>query len=151
MPDCPVTRPISASILRGLFSLIFGLVLSIQPLFVRAAVRSDLILETVDTSSPRATLKGFMTVMTERYEMTLGPQSLFQTYLRSDRLFPEKVDIKETVDMLQRDRAMSLKFLDLTDIPVAISEQSGWRLTLQLMEIFHHLSLIHISEPTRPY
>ncbi len=146
MPDCPATRPISASILRGLFSLIFGLVLSIQPLFVRAAVRSDLILETVDTSSPRATLKGFMTVMTERYEMTLGPQSLFQTYLRSDRLFPEKVDIKETVDMLQRDRAMSLKFLDLTDIPVAISEQSGWRLTLQLMEIFHHIPMPSLSD-----
>lgn len=128
-------------ILRIILSLIFGVGLFVASKGVTAAARSEAILETADTSSPRATLNGFMGVMRERYDATMGPNSVFQTYLRSGRLFPEKFDIKETLAMIERDRAMSAKFLDLSDIPEAIAEQSAWRLTLQLMEIFNHIPM----------
>lgn len=111
-----------------------------------AAARSDSILETADTSSPRATLKGYLEVMNERYENTMGPNSMIMTYLRSGRLYPEKFDIKETITLIERDRAMSAKFLDLSDLPAAIAEQSAWRLTLQLMEIFRHIPMPQINE-----
>jgi MscS family membrane protein len=133
-------------IFRIILSLIFSLGLFVDSKGVSAAARSDAILETADTSSPRSTLNGFMGVMRERYDATMGPNSVFQTYLRSGRLFPEKFDIKETLGMIERDRAMSAKFLDLSDIPEAIAEQSAWRLTLQLLEIFNHIPMPPSSE-----
>jgi MscS family membrane protein len=134
-----------APFVRPFLALLLGLFLNGQSPILEAAVRSESILETADTSSPRATLKGFMDVMDERYA-SMGPNSVFQTYLRSGRLYPEQFDIKETLAMIQRDRAMSAKFLDLSDIPEAIAEQSAWRITLQLIEIFKHIPMPSLDE-----
>ncbi len=141
MPHLPASPQRPAGFAQFLLSLVIFFVVALQPHDVRAALRPDLVLETVDTSSPRATLNGFMAVMNERYQATIAPNSLIQTYLRSGRLFPEKFDIKEAIAMVQRDRAMSAKFLDLREVPLAIQEQSAWRLTLQLMEIFNHIPM----------
>ena len=129
-----------------LWSGLLGLLLLSQSPALIAAVRSDSILETADTSSPRATLKGFQEVMNERYDATMGPNSILMSYLRADRLYPAKFDIKETIALIVRDRAMSAKFLDLSEIPEAIAEQSAWRLTLQLMEIFKHIPMPELTE-----
>jgi MscS family membrane protein len=131
---------------RLFLTFVLGLCLLFQAPLLGAEVRTESILETADTSSPSETLKGFMEVMEERYQSTMGPHSVFQTYLRSGRLFPEKFDINETLTMIKRDRAMSMKFLDLSEIPEAIAEQSGWRITLQLMEIFKHIQMPPTSE-----
>lgn len=137
---------ISSSFIRLCVSLALGICLQWHSSHLEAAVRPESILETADTSSPRATLKGFMEVMEERYASTMGPHSVLQRYLQSGRLFPESFDIKETLAMIKRDRAMSMKFLDLSEIPVDIAEQSGWRITLQLMEIFKHIPMPPLSE-----
>lgn len=136
----------SIYLLQGILTVILGFILQSHSADVEAAVRSDSILETADTSSPRSTLNGFMVVMKERVESTMGPNSVFQTYLRSGRLFPEQFDIKENLALIARDRAMSAKFLDLSEIPEAIFEQSSWRLTLQLMEIFWHIPMPPLSD-----
>jgi MscS family membrane protein len=133
-------------LLRSAVTLMFGVVIFMQSQSAHAVIRSDSILETADTSSPRATLNGFLVVMSERYEATMGPQGVLQSYLRSGRLFPSNHDIKETLAMVERDRAMSAKFLDLSEIPEAITEQSAWRLTLQLMEIFQQIPMPQMSE-----
>lgn len=146
MRHCLVFPPGPRGFLQIILGLFFGLALFIQSQVGYAAVRSESILETADTSSPRATMNGFMAVMNERYDNSIGVNSPFQIYLRSGRLFPEKFDIKESLSMIERDRAMSAKFLDLSDIPEAITEQSAWRLTLQLMEIFKHIPLPQISD-----
>jgi MscS family membrane protein len=141
MPHHSTSLQRSSGIAQFFLSLLMGLVVSIHSEELNAAARSDLILQTVDTSSPRATLNGFMVVMNERYQTTMDPNSLFQTYLRSGRLFPERFDIKEAIATVERDRAISAKFLDLREVPLAIQEQSAWRLTLQLMEIFNHIPM----------
>lgn len=141
MPHHPTTLQRSSGIAQFFISLVIGLVVSIHSEELNAAARSDLILQTVDTSSPRATLNGFMAVMNERYQTTMDPNSLIQTYLRSGRLFPERFDMKDAIATVERDRAISAKFLDLREVPLAIQQQSAWRLTLQLMEIFNHIPM----------
>jgi len=134
------------SVLRIFLTFLLAFCLNGQSQAVEPAVRSETILETADTSSPRATFKGFMEIMEERYTATMGADSVLQSYLRSGRLFPEHFDVKDTLAMIRRDRAMSAKFLDLSDIPEAILEQSSWRVTLQLMEVFKRIPLPPLAE-----
>ena len=136
----------SFPLIRGILGVSLGIILQCHTSVVLAEVRSDSILETADTSSPRATLSGFIAVMNERFDATMGPNSLLVTYLRSNRLFPEKYNLKEVTALIERDRAMSAKFLDLSDIPEAIAEQSAWRVTLQLMEVFRHIPMPQLLE-----
>lgn len=94
-------------------------------------------LSPIDTSSPRATLQGFVETMNEGYETGYGR---VRTYLDSGHLFFSQDDIGAF------HRALSLgnsaqRTIDLSALPVATAHEASRRLTLQLKEILDRIDL----------
>ena len=94
-------------------------------------------LRPIDTSSPRATLQGFVETMNEGYETGYGR---VRTYLDSGDLFLSREDIGAFY------RALSLlnsaqRTIDLSALPVATAHEDSRRLTLQLKEILDRIDL----------
>jgi len=94
-------------------------------------------LRPIDTSSPRATLQGFVETMNEGYETGYGR---VRTYLDSGHLFFSQDDIGAF------HRALSLgnsaqRTIDLSALPVATAHEASRRLTLQLKEILDRIDL----------
>jgi MscS family membrane protein len=112
-----------------------ALVLVLLPVRVGAIDEQTLLLETADTSSPRSTLIGFLTVMHQRYTVALDPNGLIQTYLRSHQLFIDPAQARAAITTMDRGRVISGKYLDVSQIPKAIVDKVAWRLSTQLYEI----------------
>ena len=94
-------------------------------------------LRPIDTSSPRATLQGFIETMNQGYETGYGR---VRTYLDSGGLFLSKEDIGAFY------RALSLlnsaqRTIDLSALPVATAHEASRRLTLQLKEVLDRIDL----------
>ncbi len=108
----------------------------------RPALANDLNpLEPADTTSPRSTLQGFLEIMNKRFEDTLGPNGLVTQYMASDRLFPTESEYEQAITMMNRQRGITAKFMDLSALPQASIDQTAWRLTIQLKEILDRIEL----------
>ena len=94
-------------------------------------------LRPIDTSSPRATLQGFVETMNEGYETGYGR---VRTYLDSGDLFLSREDIgafKRALSLLNS----AQRTIDLSALPVATVHEASRRLTLQLKEILDRIEL----------
>lgn len=93
--------------------------------------------KTIDTSSPRAVLLGFIAVMNEGYEM--GFRNI-QSYLASSRLYPSleaKTIVLKSLDRM----AAAERTIDFSGLPPAMARESSQRLTIQLKEILDRIDL----------
>lgn len=94
-------------------------------------------LRPIDTSSPRATLQGFIEFMNDGYGMGIGS---FESYLASSSLYlsPEEfADIKGS--MLYQESAQ--RALDLSEIPPSMVHESARRLAIELKEVLDRFDL----------
>ncbi len=123
-----------------------SLLARIKPLLVRCLLPFWLIpglasatnpLQPIDTSSPRATLQGFIATMDEGYEMGYGR---VRAYLESSRLFLSDEDFSLMRQSLAR-LNMAERVIDFSAIPVATARESSRRLTLQLKEVLDRIEL----------
>lgn len=85
-------------------------------------------LQPVDTSSPQATLRGFMDFMNESYAMGAG---LMQGYLASTELYLEPDQLRTVHGSLGR-LASAERAMDLSGLPPAMVRESSRRLAIQL-------------------
>ncbi|MEI7870119.1 MAG: mechanosensitive ion channel family protein [Candidatus Methylumidiphilus sp.] len=94
-------------------------------------------LRPIDTSSPRATLQGFLETTNKSYtEKT----SLLNTYLTSQRLFLAPEEVATMQDSLSHIESVE-RTLDLSELPPATFRESSRRLVLQLKEILDRVEL----------
>jgi MscS family membrane protein len=94
-------------------------------------------LRPIDTSSPRATLQGFVETMNEGYETGYGR---VRTYLDSGHLFFSQEDIgafHQGLSLLNS----AQRAIDFSALPAATVEGSSRRLTLQLKDILDRIVL----------
>ncbi|MDD5632247.1 MAG: mechanosensitive ion channel [Methylococcales bacterium] len=94
-------------------------------------------LSSIDTSSPRATLQGFLEFMNEGYQRGIG---LLPTYLAGSNLYlmPELIDSMFNASHLQKS---AQRTLDLSELPPAIVDESSRRLAIQLKEVLDRIAL----------
>lgn len=94
-------------------------------------------LKPVDTSSPRATLRGFIDFMNESYAMGAG---LMQGYLASTELYLEPSQLRTVYGSLGR-LASAERAMDLSGLPPAMVRESSRRLAIQLKEVLDRIEL----------
>src|SRR5437879_2996732 len=75
-------------------------------------------LRPVDTSSPRATLQGFVATMDEIYR---SMREILQEYSASQRLYPTADEQRRQVEALSTAKK-AIKILDLSDIPPVLRD-----------------------------
>jgi len=94
-------------------------------------------LKPIDTSSPRATLFGFIDLMESAHGIGVG---VLDQYRASSRLFftPDEVD---TVLGTRKYLVTANRTLDLSALPPATARESSRKLTIQLKEILDRLEL----------
>src|SRR5438132_11336754 len=106
--------------------------------FSRVANAADLNpLRPVDTSSPRATLQGFVGTMDEIYR---GMKDFLQEYDASQRLYPTPDERRKQIEALSA-AAMAIKVLDLSDIPPVLRDTVAPERAIQLTEILDRIEL----------
>ena len=98
-------------------------------------------LKPIDTSSPRATLQGFLEFMNEGYKTGVG---LIQPYLDSSNLYLTPEQIASMHDTLHL-QASAQRALDLSQLPPAIVHESSRRLAIQLKEVLDRIDLLPIE------
>jgi MscS family membrane protein len=94
-------------------------------------------LQPIDTSSPRATLQGFLETTSKSYAEKTG---LLNSYLTSQRLFLAPEEVAALRDSLGRVESAE-RTLDLSELPPATVRESSRRLILQLKEILDRIGL----------
>jgi MscS family membrane protein len=94
-------------------------------------------LQPIDTSSPRATLQGFLETANKSYAIRTG---LLQSYFASGRLYLSTEEIAALQDSLIHLEAAE-RTLDLSELPPATVRESSRRLVLQLKEILDRVEL----------
>ena len=94
-------------------------------------------LKPVDTSSPRATLFGFIDLMESAHEKGFGT---FYQYRDSQRLFftPEEI---ATLEGTRNYLEAAIRTLDLSAMPPAMAWESSRKLCIQLKEVLDRLKL----------
>lgn len=133
--------------LSGRSLLACGLLLTFSLCFANTQTELKISpLEPVDTSSPRATLQGFIDTMDTRYDLTLGENGAITQYLTSRRFFPEPGFMPRLIRSMNLFRARATNYLDLTDLPEATQTESAWRLVIQLKEILDRLNIPPYAE-----
>src|ERR1700748_3067656 len=78
-------------------------------------------LRPVDTSSPRATLEGFVSTMDEIY---LGTKDILQEYSASHRLYLTPDERRKQFEILSA-APKAIRVLDLSDIPPVLRDTAG--------------------------
>ena len=94
-------------------------------------------LRPVDTSSPRATLEGFVTTVDQLYSETRG---VLQEYEASQRLFLTTAERRSQFEALSL-APKAIKVLDMSDVPPVLRETVGPERALQLKEILDRIEL----------
>lgn len=125
--------PVSKRCLVAAF-IVLGLV---QFWVLPAAADEKNPLEPIDTSSPRATLQGFIKFMNKGFEARLRLQ---QEYLESSRLYlsPDEIaSIRGAKDSLRS----AERALDLSEVPPALISESSQRLAIQLKEVLDRIEM----------
>ena len=95
------------------------------------------LLKPIDTSSPRATLQGFLEQMNKGYATGVG---MVDTYLATSRQFLSAENIKQ-LKSASRYQKSAQRALDLSELPIDLSEETSRRLALQLKEVLDRLDL----------
>ena len=94
-------------------------------------------LQPADTSSPRNTLKGFITTLNETHARLMG---VLKNYLAAPDLYT--TDEQEVaVDYALNKAELAKRTLDLSEVPAALAGQIGYYRILQLKEILDRLDL----------
>ena len=94
-------------------------------------------LQPADTSSPRNTLKGFITTLNETHARLMG---VLKNYLAAPDLYT--TDEQEVaVDYAQNKAELAKRTLDLSEVPAALAGQIGYYRILQLKEILDRMDL----------
>src|SRR5438128_522771 len=94
-------------------------------------------LRPVDTSSPRATLQGFVGTMDEIYR---GMRDFLQEYVASQRLYPTPDERRKQVEALST-ASKAIKVLDLSDIPPVLRDTVAPERAIQLKEILDRVEI----------
>lgn len=92
-------------------------------------------LRPVDTSSPRATLQGFVVTMDEIY---LGMKDVLQEYAASQRLYLTPDERRKQFEVLST-TAKAIEVLDLSGIPPVLRGTVAPERAIQLKEIFDRI------------
>ena len=92
-------------------------------------------LRPIDTSSPRATLQGFVVTMDEIY---LGMKDVLQEYAASQRLYLTPDERRKQLEVLST-AAKAIKVLDLSGIPPVLRDTVAPERAIQLKEIFDRI------------
>ena len=92
-------------------------------------------LRPVDTSSPRATLQGFVVTMDEIY---LGMRDVLQEYAASQRLYLTPDERRKQLEVLST-AAKAIEVLDLSGIPPILRDTVAPERAIQLKEIFDRI------------
>jgi MscS family membrane protein len=92
-------------------------------------------LRPVDTSSPRATLRGFVVTMDVIY---LGMKDVLQEYAASQRLYLTPDERRKQLEVLST-AAKAIKVLDLSGIPPVLRDTVAPERAIQLKEIFDRI------------
>lgn len=115
---------------RWLGPALFALwLLSLSAIPARASEENPL--KPIDTSSPRATLQGFLEFMNEGYRTGYGA---IQSYLASSKLYPSPEDLALMYGTRRRLESAE-RTLDLSGLPPATARESSRRRVIQLKEI----------------
>jgi len=94
-------------------------------------------LQPADTSSPRNTLKGFITTLNETHARLMG---VLKNYLAAPDLYTTD-EQEAAVDYAQNKAELAKRTLDLSEVPAALAGQIGYYRILQLKEILDRLDL----------
>jgi MscS family membrane protein len=94
-------------------------------------------LRPVDTSSPRATLQGFIGTMDGIYR---GMKEILQEYTASQRLYPTVDERRRQIEALFTAKK-AIKVLDLSDIPPVLRDTVAPERAIQLKEILDRIEL----------
>ena len=95
-------------------------------------------LKPIDTSSPRATLQGFLEFMNKAYATGAG---IVESYLASPRLYLSPEDVT-TIKGSLRYQESAQRALDLSELPPAmVDDESSRRLAIQLKEVLDRIDL----------
>lgn len=94
-------------------------------------------LKPIDTSSPRATLQGFLAFSNQSYETGAG---FINSYLRSSRLYLS-ADELETLKQSKHYLASAERALDVSELAPATINESSRRLVIQLKVVLDHIDL----------
>src|SRR5437867_7829363 len=100
-------------------------------------------LRPVDTSSPRATLQGFVGTMDEIYR---GMKDFLQEYAASQRLYPTPDERRRQFEALSTAKK-AIKVLDLSDIPPVLRDTVAPERAIQLKEILDRIDLPSLESP----
>lgn len=109
----------------------------LQPGPAAAAANAETPLTPIDTSSPRATLQGFLDFINRGFEVR---ERLLRSYLASSKLYlpPEYAEpMRWARDRLEG----TLRTLDLSELPPATARETSYSLALQLKEVLDRLEL----------
>jgi MscS family membrane protein len=94
-------------------------------------------LKPIDTSSPRATLQGFLDFMNEGYRMGIGH---LQSYLASSKLYLTPEQMAVMYDSFHHQESAQ-RALDLSEIPPSMVHESSRRLAIELKEVLDRIVL----------
>jgi MscS family membrane protein len=92
-------------------------------------------LRPVDTSSPKATLQGFVGTMDEIYR---GYRDILQEYAGSERLYLTPDERRKQFEVLSA-AAKAIKVLDLSDIPPVLRDTVAPERAIQLKEVLDRI------------
>lgn len=94
-------------------------------------------LRAADTSSPRATLQSFMTIVDESYR---GVTDVIRSYAASERLYLSTDERRQQLDSLHN-ASKAIRCLDLSGIPDALQQLVSVERALQLKEILDRIEV----------
>ena len=118
-----------------LTTLLVLLVLQLWAIPADAGVESPL--KPIDTSSPRATLQGFLEFMNKGFGTGVG---LVNTYLASSNLYITPNQMASIHDSIHLQQSAQ-RSLDLSELPPAIVYETSRRLAIQLKEVLDRIAL----------
>jgi MscS family membrane protein len=124
-------------IFKSRFNIIFMLYLFQMWFMPAIAAVDNNPLKPIDTSSPRATLQGFIEFTNKAYEMGAG---MADSYLASSRLYlsPEELISLKGAKRYQKSAERAL---DLSELPPATVDESSRRLMIQLKEVLDRIEI----------
>lgn len=122
---------------RFIVTFITLCVLQLWVMPASASVDNTLPLKPIDTSSPRATLQGFLEFMGKSYEIGIGT---VESYLASNNLYlsPEEIATIKTAFHYQE---AGQRALDVSELPPVIVKESSRRLSVKLKEVLDRIEL----------
>jgi MscS family membrane protein len=122
-----------ARILAGIGTVLLALLLSANT----AKAQDDNPLRPADTSSPRATLQGFLGTMNEIQSRMAG---VIQSYAASDRLFLDADEREKQLGALSNGLKL-LRYFDISEISPVLRDTVAIERVLQLDEVLDHIKL----------